>query len=77
LAVPFEDYTFKKWNIWDAVDPNIVVDDTSNPITIDMVADRKVKAVFKCGGGGGVEQALPLLVVLTTLCLFAWIRRGR
>jgi len=73
-AEPNEGKQFTKWKVWDAYDANITVIDTNNPITIDMVADRQVKAFFKCGGGGA-EQALPLLVVLGTLRLFALIRR--
>jgi len=66
---------FTKWKIWDAYDSNITVIDSNNPITIDMVAGRKVKAFFKCGGGGGIEETLPLLIVFSTLGLFALIRR--
>jgi len=35
----------------EAESPKTAVIDTDNPITIDMVADRQVKAFFKCGGG--------------------------
>jgi len=68
LAEPNEGKKFTKWKVWDADDPNITVIDKNNPITIDMVTDRKVKAFFKCGGGG-VEDALPLLIVFATLAL--------
>ena len=54
-AVPGVNKSFKKWRIWDANHPgdaNYVVIDTNNPITVVMNADREVKAVFKCGGGG-------------------------
>jgi len=73
-AEPNEGKKFTKWKVWDAYDANITVIDKNNPITIDMVADRKVKAFFKCGGGG-IEEGLPLLIVLATLGVFALIRR--
>jgi len=73
-AEPNENKQFKKWKIWDAVDPNITVIDTNNPITIDMVADRQVKAFFDCGGGGA-GQALPLLTAFGALGLLALTRR--
>jgi len=80
LAEPNEGKKFTKWKIWEAYDPNITGIDKNNPITIDMVGDRTlanrtVKAFFKCGGGGGIEETLPLLIVFTTLGLFALIRR--
>ena len=61
-AEPNDGKSFRKWKVFDANDANDFVIDTNNPITIDMVADRKVKAFFKCGGGG---LGLPLLALLT------------
>ena len=70
-AVPVGNKTFKKWKIWDANDPNYFAIDSNNPITIDMVADRKVKAFFKCGGGG-----IPPLLLLALGALALLRRRG-
>lgn len=55
-----------------AGDPDYMVIDTNNPITISMDTDREVKAVFNCDSG--MEQLFPLLVALG---LFAAIRRRR
>jgi len=76
-AEPNEGKKFTKWKVWDANDPNVFVLDTNNPIAIVMSADRKVKAFFKCGGGG-IENALPLLMAGAVLCGYAsWRRRRR
>ena len=71
-AEPNEGKVFQKWKIFDPNfpnDANHAVIDTNNPITIAMDADRKVKAFFKCGGGG----VMPM--VLTLLGLFVLMRR--
>jgi len=66
-AVPGGSKKFKKWKIWDPndlTDPNLMVIDTNNPIAIVMMADRKVTAVFKCGGGPVEPFAAAVLLVL-------------
>jgi len=75
-AEPLGNKQFKKWKVWDAYDPNITAIDTNNPLTIDMVADRQVKAFFKCGGGG-IEEGLPLLATFGVLGLYVLARRSR
>jgi len=75
-AVPGGSKTFNKWKIWDPNDANDFVIDTNNPLHLTMDADYKVKAFFKCGGGG-VEEALPLLGAFGVLGLFALARRRR
>jgi len=40
-----------------------------------MDGDYNVRAFFKCGGGGGIEEALSLLIVFTTLGFLALRRR--
>jgi len=76
-AVPGGDKTFKKWKVWDPNHPgdgNYIVIDTNNPLYLTMDADYKVKAFFKCGGGGMV----PLLLMLLGLVgLMALRRRNR
>jgi len=66
--------SFNKWKVWDAVDPNLFAIDTNNPVTIVMSADRQVKAIFKCGGGG-IEPMLPM--TFAALGLFWFARRRR
>jgi len=51
-----------------------MVVDTNNPITIVMMADRRVTAVFKCGGGGSLP---PVGIVLVVLGLFVSVRNGK
>ncbi len=68
-AEPNEGKSFKLWKIddpWHPGDAGYIVTDTNNPIAVLMVADREVKAVLKCGGG--MEQAIPLLVIGMSLC---------
>ena len=75
-AMPVGDKSFKKWKIWDpnyCNDANHIVIDTNNPVTILMSADRKVKAIFKCGGGG----IAPPLLALLALGGLALLRRRR
>jgi len=73
-AEPVGNKSFKKWKLWDPNDANYFVIDTNNPITIVMSADRKVKAVFKCGGGG---MAPLLATMLGVLGLHVLARRRR
>jgi len=74
-AVPSGDKSFKRWKLWDPNHPddaNYNVHDANNPITILMNANRKVEAVFDCGGG-----IAPPLFVLSGLVGLALLRRGR
>ncbi len=69
-AEPNAGKSLKHWKVWDPYHPgdaNYVVKDTNNPLTLVMNEDRKVTAVFKCGGGGlGLAT---LVVALTALTL--------
>jgi len=75
-AVPAGGKSFKTWNIWDpnyCNDANHILIDTNNPIIVVMDCDRRVEAVFNCGGGIG-----PLLVVmLGVLGVYVAARRRR
>lgn len=77
-AQPNAGRVFHHWKIFD---PNFPGDETHAVLdanlttTINMMADRQVEAVFKCGSG--VDAALPLLVVLgVTLGIISRRRRG-
>ncbi len=78
-AMPTGNRSFKNWKIWNpnyCDDANYIVIDTNNPIIVAMDCNRRVEAIFKCGGGG-VEGALPLLGVLGMLGVLALIKRSR
>lgn len=78
-AEPNQGKRFKRWKLYDPnhpADANYMVSDSNDSITIVMDADRRVTAVFKCGGGG-LEGGLPLLVVFGAVGLFALIRRRK
>jgi len=63
-AVPNGSKSFKYWKVYDPnypSDANYIVLDSNNPIAIVMNADRKVVAVFKCGGG--LEPMFPLVIL--------------
>ena len=73
-AFPNPDKSFNKWKLFDPNfpgDANYATNDTTNPITITMMADREVEGAFKCG-----SSAAPLLpIVLVLLGLLAIVRR--
>jgi len=63
-AQPIPPRGFKHWIIYDpnhCGDANYAVFDSNNPITIVMMADREVTAVFKCGSSMG--PMLPIMLV--------------
>ena len=75
-AEPAEGRSFLRWRLYDPnypADLNHATEDTNNPITICMSADREVDAAFsRCGSGMG-----PLLpMVLGVLGLIALVRRN-
>jgi len=76
-AIPAEGKSFNYFRLWDPNHPddgNYVVEDSNNPITITMDADRKVTAVFRlCGSGIGPMLPMIVLVLLGVLT----IRRRR
>jgi len=76
--VPLGAWSFQRWELFDPNHPddaNYIVVDTSNPLTIMMDTDRRVRAVFGCGPG--VEQALPLLAAAALVCGFISRRMRR
>lgn len=78
-AIPFEGKSFKKWKIYDPNypgDSNHITIDTNSVLTLVMDGDYVIRAMFGCGSG--VEQALPILVVLVVVgCgIVAGRRRG-
>jgi len=78
-AEPNEGKSFKRWKLFDPNypgDANHITIDTNNPVTIVMDADRELKAIFKCGGGG-MAEAVPLWVIGLALCGFASRRMRR
>jgi len=74
-AVPADGKGFGHWEIYDPNHPgdanHAVIDDANSSITIEMIADREVTAVFKCGSSVGA--LLPMM--LGTLGLFMVARR--
>jgi len=75
-AQPNEGNVFKTWRIYDPNHPgdaNYTVTDANNPLTLVMMGDRDVVAVFKCGSG--IAPLLPmLLAMLGLLVLMKWKR---
>jgi len=76
-AMPVGDKSFKKWKIWNPnypddgnVPPPVI--DTNNPLYLTMDGHYKVKAFFKCDGGG-----IPPLLSLLALGALALLRRRR
>jgi hypothetical protein len=62
-AVPVEGKSFNHWKLYDPNHPgdaNYMVKDSNNPITLLMMADREVKAVFNCGSG--MTPLLPMML---------------
>jgi len=74
-AQPNDGIVFNKWRIYDpnhAGDANYTVTDANNPLTLVMMGDRDVVAVFRCAGATG-----PLLpIMLGVLGSFVWMRRS-
>lgn len=76
VATPIEGKAFSKWVIYDPNfpgDANYATEDTNTVTTINMMCDREVEAVFKCGSGTG--GLLPLGVVGLSLWGMAIGRR--
>ena len=72
-ATPVEGKAFKHWVVYDPNypgDANHAVLDSNNPITIVMMADREVTAVFKCGSSVG-----PLLPLVGGLGMLLLVKR--
>ncbi len=80
-AVPRDWKVFEHWQIYDPNHPgdaNYAAISTDNPIAIVMDADREVTAIFDRGQcGPGVEQMLPVVLLVTGFCGFVSRRRGR
>ncbi len=75
LAAPVGGKSFVEWEIYDPNhpgDPNYMVVDANNPITLVMDQDREVLAVFKCGTGAGAF--LPAL--LAGFLAFRFVMKG-
>jgi hypothetical protein len=76
-AVPVSGKSFKEWTIYDPNYPGDVghvTRDSNTLLHLTMDADRQVDADFKCGSG--MEQVLPLLAAVMTVCAAAGWRRG-
>ena len=61
---------FRHWEIYDPNHPddaNYMMTDSNNPVSIMMMADRQVTAVFECGSDSG--PLLPMALVLLGLCV--------
>ncbi len=80
-AIPEGGREFSHWVVYDPNHPgdaNFAIHDANSPIlTIVMMADREVEAVYACGSG--IDMALPLLVLGLTGCWFVAgrLRRSR
>lgn len=75
-ATPIEGKSFNHWKLYDANfpgDANYAAIDSNNPITIEMMDDREVTAVFKCGGSMG--QLLPIMLGVLGMLLVVKKRR--
>ncbi len=73
-AVPDPEYGFKHWRIYDPNYPgdvNHAVNDGNLVITIAMMSDREVTAVFNCGKSAGASFPL----ILVALAGLRWVKR--